>query len=69
MEFAKTKTTSDALALRSEPSAVAGERFFYIPRGKEVTVLEENVASSDGYSWDKVVYNETVGYAANEFLD
>lgn len=69
VEFAKTKATSDALALRSEPSAVAGERFFYIPRGKEVTVLEENVASSDGYSWDKVVYNETVGYAAKEFLD
>ena len=68
VEIAKTKTTSDTLALRSEPTTVSGERYFYIPRGKEVSVLEENVAVSDGYSWDKIVYNETVGYAANEFL-
>ena len=66
--IAKTKTTVEALALRSEPSISSGERFFYIPRGKEVSVLEENVAVSDGYSWDKVVFNETVGYSAREFL-
>lgn len=68
VEIAKTKTTSDALALRSEPSCSSGERYFYIPRGKEVAVLEEAVAVSDGYAWDKIVFNETVGYAANGFL-
>ena len=46
----------------------SGERFFYIPRGKEVSVLEEKAAVADGYTWDKIVFNETVGYAADEFL-
>ena len=68
VEIAKTKTTTDALALRSEPSVTSGERFFYIPRGKEVSVLEEKAAVADGYTWDKIVFNETVGYAADEFL-
>lgn len=39
-----------------------------IPYKKEVSVIEENCANANGYSWDKIQYNNIVGYVANKYL-
>lgn len=65
----KTASTSYSLALRSVPSTVKGKRYFYIPKGQRVTILEENVKFSDGYEWDNVRYRGTEGYSANMYLN
>lgn len=39
-----------------------------IPYKKEVVVLEENCNNSNGYMWDKIQYENTIGYVANKFL-
>ena len=64
----QSKRTTAALALRSEPSTNTGTRFFYIPRSAEVSVISENAANGDGYSWDCVVYENTLGFCANKYL-
>lgn len=64
----KTKTTTAALALRSEPSTQTGTRFFYMPKGAKVSVVAENVAVADGHIWDCVIYKNTLGFCANKYL-
>ena len=64
----KTKNTAAALALRSEPSTQTGTRFFYIPKGKKVSVVAENVAVANGHIWDCVIYKNTLGFCANKYL-
>lgn len=64
----RIKKTTAALALRSEPSTNTGTRFFYIPRSAEVSVISENAANGDGYSWDCVLFNGVMGYSANRYL-
>lgn len=68
----KTKNTTAALALRSEPSTQTGIRFFYIPKGKKVSIVAEAVTEANGYTWDCVIAEyggkEYIGYSAAEFL-
>lgn len=35
---------------------------------QEVVVLEENCSTANGYSWNKIQYNNIVGYVANKYL-
>ena len=68
----KTKVTTDALALRSKAQTQNGKRFFYIPRGTTVQVVQEAICKADGYTWDCIIVNhggrDFIGYAAAEFL-
>ena len=39
-------------------------------KGTTVTVMQENVATANGYTWDKIVTGEGLeGYVANQYLD
>ena len=39
-------------------------------KGTTVTVMQENVAQANGYTWDKIVTSEGLeGYVANQYLD
>ena len=39
-------------------------------KGTTVTVMQENVATANGYTWDKIVTSEGLeGYVANQYLD
>lgn len=39
-------------------------------KGTTVTVMQENVANANGYTWDKIVTSEGLeGYVANKYLD
>ena len=68
----KTKVTTDALALRSKAQTQNGKRFFYIPRGRTVQIVQEAICKTDGYTWDCIIVNhggkEYIGYAAAEYL-
>ena len=68
----RTKVTTDALALRSKAQTQNGKRFFYIPKGKTVQVVQEAICKTDGYTWDCIIVNyggkEYIGYAAAEYL-
>lgn len=62
------KRTTAPLALRSYPSTQTGTRFFYIPKGVKVSVVAENVAEANGFTWDCVIYKNTLGFCANKYL-
>lgn len=68
----KTKVTTDALALRSKAQTQNGKRFFYIPRGTTVQVVQEAICKADGYTWDCIIVNhggkDYIGYSAAEYL-
>ena len=68
----RTKVTTDALALRSKAQTQSGKRFFYIPRGTTVQVVQEAICKADGYTWDCIIVNhggkDYIGYAAAEYL-
>lgn len=68
----KTKNTTAALALRSEPSTQTGTRFFYIPKDKKVSIVAEAVTEANGDTWDCVIAEyggkEYIGYSAAEYL-
>lgn len=68
----KTKVTTDALALRSKAQTQNGKRFFYIPRGTTVQVVQEAICKADGYTWDCVIAEyggkDYIGYSAAEYL-
>lgn len=54
--------------MRSEPTT-ASAVVTSLSRGSTVTVMQENVASANGYSWDKIVTSEGLeGYIANQYL-
>ena len=68
----KTKNTTAALALRSEPSTQTGTRFFYIPKDKKVSIVAEAVTEANGYTWDCVIAEyggkEYIGFSAARYL-
>ena len=64
----QTKRTTAPLALRSEPSTQTGTRFFYIPKDAKVSIVAEDVAEANEYTWDCVVYKNTLGFCANKYL-
>lgn len=62
-----TAHTTDALKLRSS-ATTSSVMLLLIPSGAEVSILQKDVANSDGYTWYKVKYNNTVGYVASKYL-
>ena len=64
----QTKRTTAPLALRSDPSTQTGTRFFYIPKDAKVSIVAEDVAEANEYTWDCVVYKNTLGFCANKYL-
>ncbi len=69
--IATVTCSSGYVNLRSQPttsSSAVGTRG--LAKGTTVTVLQENVANSDGYTWDKIVTSDGLeGYIANKYLD
>lgn len=54
--------------MRSEPNTSSAV-LTSLSKGATVTVMQENVGSSNGYSWDKIVTSEGLeGYIANNYL-
>lgn len=64
----QSKRTTAPLALRSDPSTQTGTRFFYIPKDAKVSIIAEDVAEVNGYTWDCVTYKNTLGFCANKYL-
>ena len=64
----QVKRTTAPLALRSDPSTQTGTRFFYIPKDAKVSIVADNAAEANGYTWDCVVYKNTLGFCANKYL-
>ena len=64
----QSKRTTAPLALRSDPSTQTGTRFFYIPKDAKVSIVAEDVAEANEYTWDCVVYKNTLGFCANKYL-
>ena len=66
------KTTTANLALRSKAQTTNGKRFFYIPKGSKVKLVQEAICVEDGYEWDCVIATyggkEWIGYCANKWL-
>lgn len=55
--------------MRSEPTTSSAV-LTSLGKGTTVTVKQENVASADGFSWDKIVTTEGLeGYIANKYLN
>ena len=63
----KTVSTPAGLYMRTNASLSAGKIRAY-SKGTKVTILEENAANADGYTWDKVQIDSTIGYMANKYL-
>lgn len=63
----KYVNTPAGLNIRANASTSAN-KIGAIPYKKEVVVLEENCANANGYAWDKIQYNNMVGYVANKYL-
>ena len=59
--------TTDPLKLRSL-ATTSSVMLLIIPQGEEVAIIQKNVADSDGYTWYKVKYNNTIGYVASNYL-
>ena len=65
----KVKYVNTAKGLNVRATASTNDKILLaIPYKKEVVVLEENCNSANGYMWDKIQYNNIVGYAANKYL-
>lgn len=67
------KMTTDNLALRSRAQIASGQRFFYIPKGTKVKLVQESICTADGYTWDCIIAPdkdgvEYIGYSANKYL-
>lgn len=63
----KYVNTAAGLNIRANAST-SSNRLGAIPYKKEVVVLQENCANANGYVWDKIQYNNIVGYVANKYL-
>lgn len=61
------RTTTDALNMRKTAST-SGKKLLTIPKGKQVTEVIRNYKKANGYTWDKVKYNDITGYVANKYL-
>ena len=62
-----TAHTTYALKLRSS-ATTSSVMLLLVPEGGEVSILQKDVAYSDGYTWHKVKYNNTTGYVARDYL-
>lgn len=63
----KYVNTTAGLNIRANANTTSN-RLGAIPYKKEVSVIEENCANANGYAWDKIQYNNIVGYVANKYL-
>lgn len=63
----KVVTAKTGLVLRREPRKSATRLGAYA-KGTSITVTKENVATADGFNWDKVTVQGKTGYMANTYL-
>ena len=63
----KTVTAKSGLNIRESATTVA-KRIGGVSCNKKVEILQENVATANGYKWDKIKYNNLTGYVANSYL-
>lgn len=62
------KTATAKVNVRSKAST-KGSKVATIAKGTKVTILQENAAKANGYTWDKVkLSNGKTGYIANKYL-
>lgn len=66
-----TVTCDDGSSVRLRASATTSSSVVTsLAKGAQVTVMQENVANSDGFSWDKIVTSDGLeGYIANRYLN
>lgn len=62
-----TAQTTDNLKLR-KTAGTSGVLLTTIPKGKQVDILQKDVANSNGYTWYKVKYGSYTGYVASKYL-
>lgn len=63
----KFVNTTAGLNIRATAST-SSNKLGTIPYKREVVVVQENCANANGYTWDKIQYNNIVGYVANKYL-
>lgn len=63
----KTITANSGLILR-EKATTNSNRLGAYTKGTKVTVIAENIANANGFTWDKVQVNGKTGYMANKYL-
>ena len=64
----KVKVTENNVMVREKPTT-SSLRLAVLKKDTQLTRLEKKVASSNGYSWDKVkLSNGTIGYVATNYL-
>lgn len=68
--IATVKCDDDSsVRMRSEPTT-SSSIITSLSKGTTVTIMQENVATANGYSWDKIVTSEGLeGYIANNYLN
>lgn len=62
-----TAKTTDNLKLRKS-ATTSSVMLIQIPKGKQVDILQKDVANSNGYTWYKVKYGNYTGYVASKYL-
>nr|WP_308545133.1 SH3 domain-containing protein [uncultured Lachnoclostridium sp.] len=75
------KVRYDVIALRAQYGTITGSNvklrkdpglsstiLAYMEKGAIVTVMNENSVVKDGYTWRKIVYNNTTGWVASTYL-
>jgi len=63
----KTVTAKSGLNIRDKAST-SGKRIAGVGYNEKVEILQENVATANGYRWDKIRHKNTTGYVANIYL-
>ena len=66
-EIYKTVTAQSGLNIRATAST-SGIRIGGVACNEKVQVLEENIYTANGFKWDKIKYNNIIGYVANTYL-
>lgn len=68
-EIATIKCDSGKVRIRSQ-ATTSSSVITSLAKGTTVTIMQENVAQADGYTWDKIVTSDGLeGYVANAFLN
>ena len=68
-KIATIKCDSGKVRIRSQ-ATTSSSVITSLAKGTTVTIMQENVAQADGYTWDKIVTSDGLeGYVANAFLN
>ena len=68
-KIATIKCDSGKVRIRAQATTSSGV-VTSLSKGTTVTIMQENVAQADGYTWDKIVTSDGIeGYVANQYLN